>query len=234
MIKKITNILLLLIAFVLIGGSSVQATGGKISTNKSKVKPGETFELYVELSENSTAYEFNISENTSEVATKTIKNKIGEGDANTIYLLQLSENQKEYSAGTKVATLEYKVSDNAKDGDVIEITVKGKIAGITSEEKYEMEEKVKVTIEEQEEVFEPEKEEPEEEPEIEEPEEEKKEETTKEEDNEKENKPSKEDKTEVNKDSLPKTGSNYIIIVSIVVVTAISLILYKKSEKIKY
>jgi len=206
MIKKITNILLLLIVFVLIGGSSVQATGGKISTNKSKVKPGETFELYVELSENSTAYEFNISENTSEVATKTIKNKIGEGDANTIYLLQLSENQKEYSAGTKVATLEYKVSDNAKDGDVIEITVKGKIAGITSEEKYEMEEKVKVTIEEQEEVFEPEK----------------------------EDKPSKEDKTEVNKDSLPKTGINYIIIVSIVGITAISLILYKNNKKIKY
>jgi len=51
---------------------------------------------------------------------------------------------------------------------------------------------------------------------------------------EKEDKPSKEDKTEVNKDSLPKTGINYIIIVSIVGITAISLILYKNNKKIKY
>ena len=227
MTEKIKSILLFLIAFVLIGGSSVQATGGKISTSKSTVKPGEAFELYVSLSEESTAYEFNVSENNNEIVTKTIKNKIGEGDANTIYLLQLSENQREYSKGTNVATIEYKVSENAKDGDVIEISVKGKIAGITSQEKYEMEEKIKVTVEDQEDViFEPDEEEKEEQQD--DKQEEKEEENTKDDDNE------KEDKTEVNKDSLPKTGIDYIIIFSIVGATTISLILYKKSKKIKY
>ena len=64
----ILTTLVMLILLVLVNCNEVKAAGATLSVSKQTVSPGETFELYIDLSVDSNAYEIFIDETGAEVS----------------------------------------------------------------------------------------------------------------------------------------------------------------------
>ena len=147
-----TIILVILIFFVSVNFNVVKAAGATLSVSKQTVAPGETFELYVNLSVQSIAYDIRVSETGDGIANKLLTNKVqnGEGDASRFWLIQVTADPTIHPIGSKIATIKYTLSDTAKVGDKITINVTGDIVGRNSDERNRMEESITITVGEKE------------------------------------------------------------------------------------
>ena len=120
-----------------------------VTTNKTEVAPGESFELYINLPKlnngKSIGWDIKISESGQSVS-KELKEKIGSGTAKWIYLVQLTDTPIEYDEGTRIATLTYTIPEDATIGSNIAITVKGDIVGLTSSDENSIDQTVTVNV----------------------------------------------------------------------------------------
>lgn len=147
--KIVLKVVVLFVIALFANLSNVYADGATVSLEKNSVKPGETVELYIELSTESIGYDIRITPTSSNLISSTeLVNRIGEGNTARIYLVQLASNSQKtvYQPGTRIATLRYKISDSAKAGDKIKIDIAGDVAGKNSTEKNTMSESVTVNI----------------------------------------------------------------------------------------
>lgn len=135
--KIILIFLLIIIQMIPVSNAVV---GGSVNVDKTEVKQGETFNIYVTLDVVSEAYDikFEVDKKeliaTTEVVPTVSGNKLS--GTNRIYLIQIdeAENRTKYPVGTKVACMRYKVSDTATIGDEVEIIVIGDIVGENNSE----------------------------------------------------------------------------------------------------
>lgn len=147
--NKVITIFMIMIIGMFLGMTNAYAAGATLNVNTTNVKPGDTFELNIALSSESTAYEINLSnDNSNLIESSELVSKIGEGNTSKIYLVQLkAESERQvYSIGTKIATIKYKVSNNAKVGDKITIKANGDVVGKTSADKNTMNESITINI----------------------------------------------------------------------------------------
>lgn len=144
--NKILSIVTIVLVTIMLGATNIYAEGANVSLSSNTVKAGETVELYINLSTESVGYDIKVNTNSSLIESAELVNKIGEGNTSRIYLVQLSAQRTIYSSGTRIATIKYKVSNNAKEGDKITINVSGDIAGKNSSEKNTMNESLTLSV----------------------------------------------------------------------------------------
>ena len=147
--NKFLKLIVLTFLIILLYIPSSYAAGATVKASKTEIKPGDTVELYVDLSTTSIGYDIKFSEsNKSLISSSEVVSKIGQGDTSRIYLIQIEseENRVKHPAGTRIATLKYKIADTAKAGDTLTINVKGDIAGESSAEKNTMDESVTLKV----------------------------------------------------------------------------------------
>ena len=150
--NKIVIKILLLVFAILIYIPSVYAAGATVSTSTTSAKPGDTIEVYVDLSVGSIGYDLNVTLNNDNLISSSERTKaISEMDANKtnkISLIQVvsSENRIIYPVGTRIATIKYKIADDAKAGSSLVVNVKGDVAGTNSSERNTMDESVTIKI----------------------------------------------------------------------------------------
>lgn len=139
--KKIRRVIMLLLILMLqIIPISNAATGGTIGIDKTEVEQGSTFEVYVNLSVVSEAYDIKFEVNDSNLIEKTeVINTISDNKLsgnNRIYLVQIAEesSRTKYPVGTKIACMKYTVNDEATVGSEITVSVIGDIVGENNSE----------------------------------------------------------------------------------------------------
>ena len=148
--RTIAKIFVIMLITFLINITTIYANGATVNLSNTTVNAGDTVELNILLSTESTAYDIMIEPltNSNLIENSEIVSKIGEGTSSRIYLVQLASqsDRKVYASGTQIAKIKYKISNNAKTGDKITISIKGDIAGKTSTEKNTMDETVTITV----------------------------------------------------------------------------------------
>ena len=158
--QTILKICLLTIIAICIHIPFCYASGANVSVSKTNVEPGETIEMYINLTTESIGCDLNIniSENSNLISSAKLVSNITKGNASRIYLIQI-EDRKIFQPGTKIATIKYTISENAKEGDKIRINVNGEVAGKTSSEHNTMSDSAIFTVIKKEKKDEPEKQE---------------------------------------------------------------------------
>lgn len=147
--KVIKIIILAIIMLLTVYLPNSFASGATISTSTASVKPGETVELYIDLSTASIGYDINISVNDSSlIESSEVVSKIGEGNSSRIYLVQLAAASERtvYPVGTRIAKIKYKIASNAPADSQITFTVTGEVAGETSQDRNTINETASVTV----------------------------------------------------------------------------------------
>ena len=153
--KTILQMIIIAVFVLIVGNTNCYAEGATLSLSSNTVKPGETVELSIALSTESIGYDLNISStNSSAIASSELVNNLDKGNTSRIYMVQIAgeSDRKVYTSGTKLATIKYKIAENAKEGDKIVITVAGDVIGKNSSEKNSMNESVTLTVAEKTEV----------------------------------------------------------------------------------
>ena len=120
-----------------------------ISTDSNRILPGDTVELYIDLETESVAYDIEIEvDNDDLIESSELVERLGTGDTSRIYLVQFNKesNRTIYKPDTRIARLKYTISQNAKIGDKIEVTVKGDIVGKNSTEKNPFETSIEIVV----------------------------------------------------------------------------------------
>ena len=148
--NKLLKISILIMLAMLIFVPSCFAAGANVTTSKTEVNGGETFELYVDLSVESIAYDIKFDvDNSSLIKASSVKSQLegGKGNTGRVYLIQIasSEDRVKYPAGTRAVVLQYTAADVTEDG-TLKIHVTGDIAGKDSTEKYSLDETVTVAV----------------------------------------------------------------------------------------
>lgn len=150
--KIIIKVVLLIVFLILLYIPSVHAAGATLSPSTTTAKPGDTVEVFVDLAVESIGYDLNVSLNNDSLISSAERTKsLSEMDANKtnkISLIQVvsAENRITYSVGTRIATIKYKIADDATAGSNLIVNVKGNIAGKNSSEKNTMDESVTINI----------------------------------------------------------------------------------------
>lgn len=147
--KLLKSIILTIIVLVSLYVPKCYAAGASISASTISAKPGDTVELYIDLSTASIGYDLQISTSNDDlISSSEVVSKIGSGDTSRIYLVQLagSDDRTTYPAGTKIATIKYTIAETATVGSTLTLNVTGDVAGETSSDKNEMNESVTINI----------------------------------------------------------------------------------------
>lgn len=241
--KKIVTILLIMIYMLLVNFNCCYAVNNTLSTSKTSVSAGETFEVYISLPTDSIGYDLKVLEDNKDlIKSSEITENIGTKKDSRLYLIQMvgSADRIVHKVGTKVAIIKYTIADEVSDDTKLTINISGEVAGQTSSERNSVNESVTIN------VIKTTKE-----PVIEDEKEDNKEDTNKENDtkdeNIKEDDKTKEESKEINttKDNtdktvspnkIPKTGinKNILLIVLISVLLISNGIIYVKHKKMKY
>ena len=147
--KLLKSVILTIIVLVSLYVPKCYAVGASISVSTISAKPGDTVELYIDLSTASIGYDLQISTSDDDlISSSEVVSKIGSGDASRIYLVQLagSDDRITYPAGTRIATIKYTIAETATVGSALTLNVAGEVAGETSSDKNEMNESVTINI----------------------------------------------------------------------------------------
>lgn len=147
--KLLKSIILTIIVLVSLYVPKCYAVGASISASTISAKPGDTVELYIDLSTASIGYDLQISTSNDDlISSSEVVSKIGSGDTSRIYLVQLagSDDRTTYPTGTRIATIKYTIAETATVGSTITFNVAGDVAGETSSDKNEMNESVTINI----------------------------------------------------------------------------------------
>lgn len=147
--KLLKSIILTIIVLVSLYVPKCYAVGASISASTISAKPGDTVELYIDLSTASIGYDLQISTSNDDlISSSEVVSKIGSGDTSRIYLVQLagSDDRTTYPTGTRIATIKYTIAETATVGSTLTLNVTGDVAGETSSDKNEMNESVTINI----------------------------------------------------------------------------------------
>ena len=147
--KLLKTIILTIIVLVSLYVPRCYAAGASISASTISAKPGDTVELYIDLSTASIGYDLQISTSNDDlISSSEVVSKIGSGDTSRIYLVQLasSADRTTYQAGTRIATIKYTIAETATVGSTLTLNVAGEVAGETSSDKNSMNESVTINI----------------------------------------------------------------------------------------
>lgn len=147
--KLLKRIILITIALIVLYIPHCFAAGANVSTSASTAKPGDTIELYIDLTTSSIGYDIQITtDNENLISASEVIDKIGSGDSSRIYLVQLAgaADRITYPSGTRIAKIKYTISENATEGDKITFNVAGSVAGETSSDKNSMNESATISI----------------------------------------------------------------------------------------
>ena len=147
--KLLKTIILTIIVLVSLYVPRCYAAGASVGASTTSAKPGDTVELYIDLSTASIGYDLQISTSNDDlISSSEVVSKIGSGDTSRIYLVQLagSDDRTTYPAGTRIATIKYTIAETATVGSTLTLNVTGDVAGETSSDKNEMNESVTINI----------------------------------------------------------------------------------------
>lgn len=147
--KLLKSIILTIIVLVSLYVPRCYAAGASVGASTTSAKPGDTVELYIDLSTASIGYDLQISTSNDDlISSSEVVSKIGSGDTSRIYLVQLagSDDRTTYPAGTRIATIKYTIAETATVGSTLTLNVSGEVAGETSSDKNEMNESVTINI----------------------------------------------------------------------------------------
>lgn len=147
--KLLKSIILTIIVLVSLYVPKCYAAGASVGVSTTSAKPGDTVELYIDLSTASIGYDLQISTSNDDlISPSEVVSKIGSGDTSRIYLVQLagSDDRTTYPAGTRIATIKYTIAETATVGSTLTLNVTGDVAGETSSDKNEMNESVTINI----------------------------------------------------------------------------------------
>lgn len=147
--KILKKIILITIALIAIYMPKCFAAGASISASTTSAKPGDTVEMYIDLTTPSIGYDLQIStDNSGLISASQVVNKIGSGNTSRIYLVQLasSSDRITHPSGTRIATIKYTISETATHGSKITLNVAGNVAGESSSDKNTMNESITINI----------------------------------------------------------------------------------------
>lgn len=147
--KLLKTIILTIIVLVSLYVPRCYAAGASVGASTTSAKPGDTVELYIDLSTASIGYDLQISTSNDDlILSSEVVSKIGSGDTSRIYLVQLagSDDRTTYPAGTRIATIKYTIDETATVGSTLTLNVSGEVAGETSSDKNSMNESVTINI----------------------------------------------------------------------------------------
>ena len=127
--RKLLELIILTLLVVLLYIPSVYATGASVSLNKNQAKPGETVELYFDLTTTAVEYDVVINANDKSLySSAQLVSDISKGNAESFALYQDGNaSKKQYSSGTRIATIKYTISNKAKAGSKLELTIEGDV-----------------------------------------------------------------------------------------------------------
>ena len=140
--KIVVSIIALILIISMINVPISKAdVGATVGSDKTTVKPGETFDVFVTLSSESIGYDitYSTTEGASAISKQevisTIANNSVSGN-NRIYLVQPTgeANRVVHNSGTKIACIRYTVASTATAGTKITINANGDIVGKLSEQ----------------------------------------------------------------------------------------------------
>lgn len=147
--KLLKTIILTIIVLVSLYVPRCYAAGASVGASTTSAKPGDTVELYIDLSTASIGYDLQISTSDDDlISSSEVVSKIGSGDTSRIYLVQLagSDDRTTYPVGTRIATIKYTIAETATVGSTLTLNVAGEVAGETSSDKNSMNESVTINI----------------------------------------------------------------------------------------
>lgn len=147
--KVLRKIIVIAIALIAIYMPKCFATSASISASETSAKPGDTVEMYIDLTTPSIGYDLQIStDNSGLISASQVVNKIGSGNTSRIYLVQLasSSDRITHPSGTRIATIKYTIAETAAPGSKITLKVAGNVAGASSSDKNTMNESITISI----------------------------------------------------------------------------------------